>query len=81
MYLDAGRNRGIWSFCQYEQDAADRRDQRGECVGGDAVGGDIVADRLHAARIIADALQRKSERRARNIDDRDVTQRRKEQIR
>ena len=43
------------------------------------MGGDIVADRLHAARIVAHALQGKAERRPREIQDRGVAQRRKKQ--
>ena len=63
----------------YHQDAADRGEQRRESIGRDAVGGDVVADRLHAARIIAHALQREPKRRARDVKDHDVTERGEEQ--
>ena len=43
------------------------------------MGGDVVADRFHASRIVAHALQRQPERRPRDIDDRHVAERRKEQ--
>ena len=36
----------------------------GHRVGGDAMRGDVEAERVHAARVVADALQRDAERRA-----------------
>ena len=59
-----------------QQDAADRRDHAREGVGRDAMGGDVEAERGHAPRIVAHALQRQAERRARHVDDRQIGQRR-----
>ena len=58
------------------QNAGERCHERGERIGGDAVRIDIEAERRHAARIVAHALQRKAERRAREIADRAEAERR-----
>ncbi|GCC46283.1 hypothetical protein chiPu_0030429, partial [Chiloscyllium punctatum] len=49
--------------------AAERRDEGREGVGRDAVGIGVEAERPHPAGIVADALQREAERRARDILD------------
>ena len=36
-------------------------------VGGDAVRGDVEAERVHAPRVVANALQRDAERRAHQV--------------
>src|SRR5260370_11893784 len=58
------------------QDAAERGQEGGECIGGDAVRVDVEAERRHAARIVAHALQCQPERRAREIADSAETERR-----
>ena len=62
----AGRDLGVLPD---QQDAGDGGDDGGEGVGGDAVGGDVEAERRHAARIVADALERQAEGRARDVGD------------
>ena len=58
-----------------QQHAGEGGDQRRECVGRDAVRGDVEAERRHAPRIVADALQRQPERRARDVDDHEIGER------
>ena len=67
--VDADRARRDLLVVPHLQDAAERREEGGEGVGGDAVGVDVEAQRRHAARIVAHALQRQPERRAREIID------------
>ena len=62
----------IWPPCQTSSTPRDRGDQRREGVGRDAMRRDVEAERRHAARIVADALQREPERRARDVDDGEI---------
>ena len=55
--------------CQTSSMPRDGGDQRRERVGRDAMRGDVEAERRHAARVVAHALQREPERRARDVDD------------
>ena len=64
---DAGRAGRDLPAVPDQQDAADRRDHAREGVGRDAMGGDVEAERRHAPRVVAHALQRQPERRARDI--------------
>ena len=47
-----------------QKDAADPGEKRGERVGRDSMRRRVVAERRHPSLIVADALQRKAERRA-----------------
>ena len=59
-----------------QQDAAQRGDHAGEHVGGDAMRRHVEADRLHAARAVANALQRKAERRSGHVERDEIAERR-----
>src|ERR1700740_1434055 len=72
---DADRARGDLPIVPDLQDAAKRGDEGCEGVGRDAMRVDVETECGHAARIVAHALQRKSKRCARQIFDREVTQR------
>ena len=67
----------IWPLVPDEQHAGDRGDDGGEGVGRDAVGGDVEAERRHAARIVAGALEREAEGRARDVDDGEIGEHRR----
>ncbi len=58
-----------------EEDPGDRRDEAGEDEGQRAVQRDVVAQRAHAHGVVADALQRQAERRARDVAQGHVDQR------
>src|SRR6478609_4659827 len=58
------------------QHPADRRQQARHRIGGDPVRRDVEAQRLHAARVVADALQRDAERRADEVLDEEVARQR-----
>ena len=59
-----------------EEDAADRGDEAGEGERERAVQRDVVAQRAHPHRVVADALQRQPERRARDVAQQRVDQQR-----
>ena len=56
--------------------AAERGDKGCEGIGRDAVRIDVEAERGHAARIVAHALQREAERCAREVEHREIAERR-----
>src|SRR5215475_4065094 len=74
--LDRNRTRRDLPVVPDLEDAAERRDQGRESIGGDAMRVDIEAQRGHAARIVAHALQGETERRAREIEYREIAERR-----
>ena len=67
--IGAGRDAAVVPDHQH---AADRGEQARDRVRGDPVRGDVVAERGHAARVVADALQRDAERRAHQVLDEEV---------
>src|ERR1700726_5009267 len=77
--LDSDRTRRDLPVVPDLQNAAEPGHKRGEGIGGDTVRVDVEPERRHAARIVAYALQRQTERRARQIADRAVAERRDRQ--
>src|ERR1700740_1949505 len=70
--FDRDRARRNLTVIQDLEHAGKRCDKRCECVGRDPVRVDIEAERGHAARIVAHALQGEAERRARDIEHREI---------
>src|SRR5690349_19251092 len=73
--LDRHRSRRNLPVVPDLQDAAERGDEARQSIGCDAMRVDIEAERGHATRIVAHALQREAERRAREVEHREIAQR------
>src|SRR5690242_290493 len=74
--LDRNRTRRDLPIVPNLKNTSERRHKGCEGIGCDAVRVDVKAKRGHPPRIVAYALQRETKRRAREIEHREITQRR-----